>query len=127
MWNEKELKAVKTVYNNLDYLIHDIVIEEDEANVCLMTIKEQLPTIKQAFLKAQEPKQYLKWEDLKKLGKEIKVKLNGVEYLLCKKIVLGFPEYYLYPEGNQKPVLMCLGDNDYEKQFFNALHLEVIE
>lgn len=89
--------------------------------------REYTTTIQQALLKAQEPKQYLKWEDLKKLGKEIKVKLNGVEYLLCKKIVLGFPEYYLYPEGNQKPVLMCLGDSAYEKQFFNALHLERVE
>lgn len=182
--SKEYLEAFKAVYNNFDYLISDIGIEDDEANICLMTIKEQLPiikqalkrlesienanpsealecleyienklhglrveceriknhrcddvfiqehtfdTIKQALLKAQEPKQYLKWEDLKKLGKEIKVKLNGVEYLLCKKIVSGFPEYYLYPEGNQKPVLMCLGDSAYEKQFFNALHLEVLE
>ena len=47
------LEAFETVYNNVDYLISDIVIENDEVNDCLMTIKEQLPTIKQA-LKALE-------------------------------------------------------------------------
>ena len=29
MWSEKEVKAFKTVYNNIDYLISDIVIEDD--------------------------------------------------------------------------------------------------
>lgn len=102
---------------------------EIEYNRRKEAIYKQYYIIKQALLKAQEQenKKYLKWEDLEKLGKEIKVKLNGVEYLLCKKVVIGFSEYYLYPKGNQRPVLMCLGDNDYEKQFFNDLHLERVE
>ena len=52
--SKEYLEAFETVYNNIDYLISDIVIEDDEVNGCLMTIKEQLPIIKQALLKAQE-------------------------------------------------------------------------
>lgn len=47
------LEAFKIVYNNFDYLISDVVIENDDVNICLKTIKEHLPTIKQS-LKALE-------------------------------------------------------------------------
>lgn len=47
--SKEYLEAFETVYNNIDYLISDIVIEDDEVNGCLMTIKEQLPTIKHAL------------------------------------------------------------------------------
>lgn len=47
--SKEYLEAFETVYNNIDYLTSDIVIEDDEVNGCLMTIKEQLLTIKQAL------------------------------------------------------------------------------
>lgn len=47
--SKEYLEAFKIVYNNFDYLISDVVIENDDVNICLKTIKEQLPTIKQAL------------------------------------------------------------------------------
>ena len=47
--NKEYLEAFKIVYNNFDYLISDVCIENDDVNICLKTIKEQLPTIKQAL------------------------------------------------------------------------------
>lgn len=52
--SKEYLEAFKIVYNNFDYLISDVCIENDDVNICLKTIKEQLPTIKQALLKAQK-------------------------------------------------------------------------
>lgn len=51
--SKEYLEAFKIVYNNFDYLISDVGIENDDVNICLKTIKEQLPTIKQS-LKALE-------------------------------------------------------------------------
>lgn len=47
--SKEYLDAFKIVYNNFDYLISDVCIENDDVNICLKTIKEQLPTIKQAL------------------------------------------------------------------------------
>ena len=47
--SKEYLEAFKIVYNNFDYLISDVGIENDDVNICLKTIKEQLPTIKQAL------------------------------------------------------------------------------
>lgn len=38
----KELEAFKIIYNNIDYLTTDVIIENDEVNDCLKTIKGQL-------------------------------------------------------------------------------------
>ena len=46
--------------------------------------KKEFDTIKQALLKAQEPKQYLKWEDLEK-DRTYKILLNGNQYELVKR------------------------------------------
>lgn len=82
----------------------------------------QIEKVKQALLKAQEPKHYLKWEDLefKEEDQPIEVLLNGEKYYLsvCS---IHLPEMYV-----------VLGNSDFEiiitkKQFFNDLHLEVIE
>lgn len=47
--SKEYLEAFKIVYNNFDYLISDVCIEDDDVNICLKTIKEQLPTIKRAL------------------------------------------------------------------------------
>ena len=122
--NANPSEAWKIVYNNFDYLISDVGIENDDVNICLKTIKEQLPTIKQALLKAQEPKQYLKWEDLEfeHTPKYIDVKMNGNKY----KLVVGY-------NGAGKNLVILRNDKQpyyflkYDKQFFNDLHLERVE
>ena len=179
------LEAFETIYNNIDYLISDVGIENDDVNICLKTIKEQLPTIKQslhrlesidntepsealkklemlsdcaeamkekpssnwieyadneteldyqlwrayedlksALLKAQEPKKYLKWEDLEfnHTPKMIDVKMNGNKY----KLVVG------YNVAGKNLAILRDGKNEYyfleyDKQFFNDLHLERAE
>ena len=122
--NAEPSEAWKIVYNNFDYLISDVGIENDDVNICLKTIKEQLPTIKQALLKAQEPKQYLKWEDLEfnHTPKYIDVKMSGNKY----KLVVG------YNVAGKNLAILRDGKNEYyfleyDKQFFNDLHLERVE
>ena len=86
--------------------------------------REYIDTIKQALLKAQEPKQYLKWEDLefKEKTSRIEVKLNETLYSLScvKRQYLDF--VYLINNDSQ---IRLNSANDI--QFFNDLHLEVIE
>jgi hypothetical protein len=101
--------------------------------------KNEYTTIKQALLKQQElpepfktgvdigvikPKQYLKWEDLEfnHTPKMIDVKMNGNKY----KLVVGYNV-----AGNNLAILRD-GKKEYyflecDKQFFNDLHLEMVE
>jgi len=83
-----------------------------------------LDTIKQALLKQQEPKQYLKWEDLEfnHTPKMIDVKMNDNKY----KLVVG------YNVAGKNLAILRDGKNEYyfleyDKQFFNDLHLERVE
>lgn len=84
-------------------------------------------TIKQALLKAQEPKQYLKWEDLefKKQQQVMDVLLNGKPY------VLHFYKLSTQTEVNMFAIDMHIVTlNSYypeDVQFFNDLHLERVE
>ena len=121
----KELEAFETVYNTIDYLVSDVVIKDEEVNDCLTSIWEQLPTIKQALIKAQEPKHYLKWEDLefKHTPKTIDVKMSGNKYTL----VVGYNV-----AGNNLAILRSDKKNSFyfleaDKQFFNDIHLEMVE
>lgn len=86
--------------------------------------KKEYNTIKQALLKAQEQKKYLKWEDLefKEKTSQIEVKLNKTLYTLSyvKRQYLDF--VYLINNDSQ---IRLNSAND--KQFFNDLHLEVVE
>lgn len=83
---------------------------------------KMLITIQQALLKSQEPKQYLKWEDLefKEEEQKMKVILNGSMHLLC---------YFRNMFGTS----ICIIDNTditirrENRDFFNDLHLEVVE
>ena len=86
--------------------------------------REYTATIKQALIKAQEPKKYLKWEDLKfeHTPKYIDVKMSGNKY----KLVVG------YNVAGKNLAILRDGKNEYyfleyDKQFFNDLHLERVE
>jgi len=86
--------------------------------------KNDYTTIKQALLKAQEPKHYLKWEDLEfnHTPKMIDVKMNGNKY----KLVVGYNvagKYLAILRDGKKEYYFL----EFDKQFFNDLHLEVVE
>ena len=96
--------------------------EED----CILYAKDYIGfnTIKNALLKAQEPKQYLKWEDLEfnHTPKMTDVKMNGNKY----KLVVG------YNVAGKNLAILRDGKKEYyflecDKQFFNDLHLERVE
>ena len=92
-------------------------------------LTEDYDLLEQYILKTQEPRHYLKWEDLEWeelktiVKKEIKVKLNGVEYGLEFTINYGIKEVVIFDKKN---VLYAVF-NECHKQFFNNLHLEVVE
>lgn len=77
-----------------------------------------------------EKKNYLKWEDLKSSNSEerLNVKLNNIKY------ELHFEKWAKYDDAtrislylNEFCVMSIRLKTDYDKQFFNDLHLEVIE
>lgn len=99
----------------------------DDVQIETMTLsKHNVLKIKQALLKAQEPKQYLKWEDLEfdHKPKYIDVKMGDNKYLL----IVGFSD-----GGNEMAILQTkirryyFVESEDNKQFFNDLHLEVVE
>ena len=87
-------------------------------------------TILEALLKAQEPKQYLKWEDLefKEEEQTVKVILNESKYKVAY-FTDGITEYVdlLTDDERLEIIGRYVDDNPHEKQFFNDLHLEVEE
>ena len=83
-------------------------------------------TIKQALLKAQEPKQYLKWEDLEfKEDNEAKIKVRMGEHIYD----LWYGSYKTgYGIFKQKCSLAGYEfDEDYDIDFFDDLRLERVE
>ena len=80
-------------------------------------------TIKDYILKTQEPKQYLKWEDLD-FSEEIKilnVRMNNNDYILRYALdILGVECCFLYDSARNHHI-------DLTRQFFNDLHLEVVK
>ena len=92
--------------------------------------KEDYNIILQALLKAQEPKQYLKWEDLE-FTNELQSKeviLNGRKYIVEYK--------YCNILGEMEQVVWLINANDYMRvhkfydttqYFFNDLRLEMVE
>lgn len=80
-------------------------------------------TIKNYILKAQEPKKYLKWEDLE-FSEELKVlnvRMNNNDYILRYALdIFGDKCCFLYDNTISHHI-------DLTRQFFNDLHLEVLE
>ena len=170
--NAEPSEALKCV-DKLEQVIEEITISNADLRNTLKA-SVSLAIIKQALLKAQEPKQYvdelklvekklkaldllmqeldckdfadlrkyarcgyeklneqyLKWEDLKKSNSEehLKVKLNNVKY------ELHFEKWAKYDDAtrislylNEFCVMSIRLKTNYEKQFFNDLHLERVE
>ena len=100
-------------------------IDTEEHTDCdsVIGMTEDLETIKQALLKAQEPKQYLKWEDLEfsEETKGLNVKMNNNDYILRYTLdVFGGKCCFLYNEAKSHHI-------ELNKQFFNDLHLEEVK
>ena len=92
--------------------------------------KNDYTTIKQALLKAQEPKKYLKWEDLEFKEKEqtrMEVLLNGSRYLLEYYAVSEKEFVFIRARATKTIIFNLLGRCSTDKQFFNDLHLERVE
>lgn len=91
---------------------------------------KEYEVIENFLLKAQEPKHYLKWEDLEFKEEEqiMKVSLNGSKYQLSY-FTDGITEYVdLLTDGEKLEIIGRYVDaNSHEKQFFNDLHLELVE
>ena len=90
--------------------------------------EKEFNTIKQALLKAQEPKCYLKWEDLefKEDGQETLVLLNDTKYRMY--YYKGYGECInLFTEDEISVIHIFEGCSPQDKQFFNDLHLERVE
>ena len=89
-------------------------------------VRKDIDNIKQALLKAQEPKQYLKWEDLEfKENNEysyFKVKLGDNVYKAFSYFSYVFNKDTVVIRANNQ--FAITEDN---KQFFNDLRLERVE
>ena len=119
--NSTPSEALECLEKVSDYLnnVYDYkeIIEE---------VKKDIDTIKQALLKQQEPKHYLKWEDLEfdnnaQVKKYLKVKLGD-------NIYSAFYYYSFFMDCE----MFCIARDTLslyitDKQFFNDLHLERVE
>ena len=122
--NSNPSEALECLERIKDYLsnVYDYkeIIEE---------VKKDIDTIKQALLKAQEPKHYLKWEDLEFKEEEqiMKVLLNGNKYTL-DYYSDGYDDYIDFLTDNEQDrIAIYEGGYPHDKQFFNDLHLERVE
>ena len=86
--------------------------------------EKEYNTIKNYILKEQEPKQYLKWEDLEfDAPTSIKVKMGYTQYFLSLSRHLGVNQVVL--RNDDAIAYLLLYEKD--KQFFNDLCLERME
>ena len=109
----------------------DFGIDTEEHTDCdsVIGMVEDLETIKEALLKAQEPKHYLKWEDLEfgvpeSLPTTMKVKMGDTQYRLSLRISFSDVKSVVLRDTNLKPILHIY---EKEKQLFNDLHLERVK
>ena len=121
--NAKPSEALGIVDKMANYILLDeeygFIDDEEKQSI----IKDR-DTIKQALLKAQEPKKYLKWEDLefKEMYKIIPVRMGDNVYQMA--YCLYENEGYIRLEDCQRIYLELFAN---EKKFFNDLHLERVE
>lgn len=80
-------------------------------------------------LKAQEPKKYLKWEDLDFTSEDqtMKVKMGDTIYKILYRRCDGIEEVQLLSEDEKLLFLNLIGKYKDNIQFFNDLHLERVE
>ena len=121
--NANPNEALEIVDKMTNYILldeeYDFIDDKEKQSI----IKDR-DTIKQALLKAQEPKQYLKWEDLEFNHKPVftEAKMGKTIY----KLVIGFDctgkETIFLRTDNQQIVF-----HEKDIQFFNDLRLERVE
>lgn len=113
---EEMIENLKCAYNsNYEMSEH---LSDTEFNNIINALTEY-----EALLKAQEPKQYLKWEDLEftEEPKGQKVKMNNNDYILRYTLdIFGGKTCFLYNEAKSHHIELT-------KQFFNDLRLERVE
>lgn len=92
---------------------------------CLVEDLIVYDTIKQALIKVQESKKYLKWEDLEFKPYTMKVKMGDNLYMLN----WSYSNNDDYDDSKSVTLRTLNGDWLFtlEKYFFNDLHLEVVE
>ena len=127
---------------NYDNIIIDEAVIPSEALECLEKVYSRLPQwdlsrnvdqcniIKQALLKQQEKKTYLKWEDLEfgKTTHKLKAKMNDSLYRIEWYIDgLGANVVSLYKYITKDYLVYCVCIKDNSHNFFNDLHLERVE
>ena len=119
------LKELKRIDYNITYLLSDCDINEEVSmNFNSIRDNKSCEIIKQALLKAQEPKHYLKWEDLEfNIDKQIMtVLLNGTKYTLIAGRNVHIDKLAFLRNGEINYYFL-----EADKQFFNDLHLERVE
>lgn len=122
------LKCLERIEADLVGLPKHVTEYDDIFDDYLDDIEDNIDTIKQALLKAQEPKKYLKWEDLEfdnnaQVKKYLKVKLGDniykAYYHFC---FLLNSELFCIENANENLNIYITN-----KHFFNDLHLERVE
>ena len=124
------LKCVESIEADLTGLPKHVTEYDECFDSYLEDIWDSIDTIKQALLKAQEPKQYLKWEDLEKFKDKdsVKVKMNDTELSLIIQIdCLNDIYVQLYKEKEDGNCVNLLSDFFRNKELFNNLRLELLE
>ncbi len=119
------LKCLDKLFNDYKELCEDTGSNEHIYQECNLT--SPYNTIKKFITKAQEPKRYLKWDDIefKDFQQEIKVKLGNLTYSVWYVLEHGDPCVEL--TRNQQQVITLYSSYPEDILFFNDLHLEVVE
>lgn len=125
--NANPSEALKYVNGKIadleDDLQHYTMVDKDKCREFFIREDlKQFTNIKQALLKAQEPKQYLKWEDLVQ-ARIYKVLLNGNQYEVVKR----YDDYEYCCITLQKKPNVSIYIYEHEKEVFNDLRLERVE
>lgn len=114
----KALEALEVLDKIISPLLEPVLAEyEDDLSD---KITANYFALKQFLLKAQEPKKYLKWEDLE-FSEELKVlnvRMNNNDYILRYALdIFGDNCCFLYDSTRNHHIYLI-------RQFFNDLHLE---
>lgn len=141
-WDKRDFNILKSALHRLESIdnsepseaLEDLeALEQDIKDRVILAEDRQLKlcaVIKQALLKAQEPKHYLKWEDLEKFKDKdsVKVKMNDTELSLIIQIdCLNDIYVQLYKEKEDGNCVNLLSDFFRNKELFNNLRLELLE
>ena len=116
------MKCLNILHNALDKYLKTPVSEYVNLFDCINTIK-------QALLKAQESKQYLKWEDLVFTvdWKVMTVKMGDTIYKILYRYCYANEEVQLLSEDKKVLCLRLIGRYKYNIQLFNDSHLERVK